>query len=152
TEGAGAPLGAFGLPLPPFGGGHLAALQPAISDPGAATSGRSETLWPATKRLPPAFDGAFPRRSDARPASLRRWVLLPTDGYLGPPDPVFAKHDSGRRPCPTFRTPHERAPHRARLVGIYTLCKICQGSKRKTPARTPGFWIKNPDLCFVLAG
>src|SRR6185436_19399714 len=70
----------------------------AILDPGAATSGRSETLWPATKRMPPAFDRAFPRRSDARPASLRRWVVLPTDGYLGPPDPVFAKHDSGRRP------------------------------------------------------
>src|SRR6185295_2820162 len=47
---------------------------------------------------------------------------------------------------------HERAPHRARLVGIYTLCKICQGAKRKTPTRTPGFWFKNPDLCFVLAG
>src|SRR6185295_10124679 len=140
TEGAGAPLGAVGLPLPPFGGGHLAALQPAISDPGAATSGRSETLWPAAKRLPPAFDGAFPRRSDARPASLRRWVVLPTDGYLGPPDPVFAKHDSGRRPCPTFRTPHERAPHRARLIGIYTSIQTSSSPQNKNPAAKAGVY------------
>src|SRR6185436_14848598 len=108
-------------PLPPFGGGHLAALQPAISDPGAATSGRSETLWPATKRMPPAFDGAFPRRSDARPASSRRWVYqCPRTATLGLLIPCLRNTTAGAAPCPTFRTPHERAPRWAGLIGIYT--------------------------------
>ena len=130
-EGAGAPSGATSSSprllrdASPFGAPYAAGFSGcadlmAISDPGAATSGRSGTRTAASAKrsLYRLAAKAFPRPPDARPASLRRRVLLPADGYLGPPGTAIAEPQQQAPPPPHLQERLRKTPLHERRAGI----------------------------------